>query len=86
LKGLKLWPYISGIFPKPDATEVDKLAKWEEIDAQALSTILKNIMPNIQVGLDCSSSKTAWDRLLSRYMQADLIVQNLAQTHLYSKH
>jgi len=44
-----------------------------------------NIAPNIQAGLDCSSSKATWDGLLSQYIQADPIVQNLAQTHLYAK-
>jgi len=65
LKGSKLWPYISGTFPKPDVAEVDKYNKWEEVDAQALSTILMNIALNVQARLDCSSSKAAWDRLLS---------------------
>ena len=67
LKGSKLWPYISGTFPKPNIAEEDKYNKWEEVDAQALSTILMNITPNVQAGLDCSSSKAAWDRLLSQY-------------------
>jgi len=42
---------------KPTATNVDKLVKWEEVDAQALSMILMNIVQNIQAGLDCSSAK-----------------------------
>src|SRR6266481_567592 len=86
LKGSKLWPYIDGTIPKPDDTETNKLVKWEEVDAQALSTILMNIAPNVQAGLDCSSAKVAWDRLLSCYAQADPIAQNLAQTCLHAKH
>src|SRR5882724_2274648 len=86
LKGLRLWPYVSGTMAKPNTTDVDKLAKWKEIDAQALSTILMNIVPNVQAGLDCSSAKAAWDRLLSCYAQADPIAQNLAQTRLHTKH
>ena len=85
LKGSKLWPYISITLLKPNVTEMDKLTKWEEVDAQALSTILMNIALNVQAGLDCSSSKAAWDGLLSRYVQADPITQNLAQTCLYAK-
>src|SRR5882724_8904385 len=65
LKGSKLWPYISGTLLKPNVAEMDKLTKWEEVDAQALSTILMNIALNVQAGLDCSSSKAAWDGLLS---------------------
>ena len=40
LKGSKLWPYVSGTLNRPHDTETEKLARWEEIDAQALSTIL----------------------------------------------
>src|SRR6266481_8912305 len=65
LKGSKLWPYIAGTIPKPDATETEKLVKWEEVDAQALSTILMNISLNVQARLDCLSTTAAWDRLLS---------------------
>jgi len=61
---------------------MDKLSKWEEVDAQALSM---NITLNIQARSDCSSSKDAWDGLLRQYAQADPIVKNLAQTCLYSK-
>ena len=50
---------------------------------QALSTILMNIAPNVQAGLDCSSKKTAWDSLVSRYAQADPIAQNLAHARLH---
>jgi len=71
---------------KPTTRDVDKLAKWGEIDTQALSTILMNIVPNVQAGLDCSSVKAAWDGLLSRYAQADPIAQNLVQTRLRTKH
>jgi len=71
---------------RPADTEVDKLAKWEETDAQALSMILMNIVPNVQAGLDCSSAKAAWDGLTSRYAQVDPIAQNLAQTRLRTKH
>ena len=85
LKGSKLWPYMSGTVPKPTTTDIDKLTKWEEVDAQALSTILMNITPNVQAGLDCSSAKAAWDGLLGRYAQADPIAQNLAQTRLHAK-
>src|SRR5882724_3080560 len=85
LKGSKLWPYISGSIPKPVTTEVNKVARWEEIDSQALSTILMNVAPNVQASLDCTSAKAAWDRLLSQYAQADPITQNLAQTCLYGK-
>src|SRR5882672_7231983 len=85
LKGSRLWPYISGTVPKPTTTDVDKLVKWEEIDAQALSVILMNIAPNVQAGLDCSSARAAWDGLSSRYAQVDPIAQNLAQTRLRTK-
>jgi len=79
---LKLWPYIYGTLPKPDVAETDKLTIWGDVDAQALSTILMNIAPNVWTGPDCSSSKAAWDGLLSCYAPADTIVQNLVQTHL----
>jgi len=85
LKGSRLWPYISGTMPKPAVTDIDKLAKWEEVDSQALSMILMNIVPNVQAGLDCSSAKAAWDGLSSRYAQIDPIAQNLAQTRLRTK-
>src|SRR3979490_1551370 len=86
LKGLKLWPYVSGTVLRLATTDIDKLAKWEEVDTQALSTILMNIAPNIQAGLNCSSAKAAWDGLLGRYAQANPITQNLAQTCLCAKH
>src|SRR5882672_4353291 len=85
LKGSRLWPYISGTMRRPADTNVDRLAKWEEVDTQALSMILMNIIPNVQVGLDCSSAKAAWDGLSSYYAQADPIAQNLAQTQLHTK-
>src|SRR5882724_12847070 len=85
LKGSKLWPYTAGTISKPDTTTTEKLTKWEEVDAQALSTILMNITPNVQAGLDCSSAKAAWDGLLSHYAQVDPIAQNLAQTRLHAK-
>ena len=44
-----------------------------------------NIIPNIQVGLDFTPAKAAWDGLLGRYAQANPIAQNLAQTCLHSK-
>ena len=66
--------------------DVGKLAKWEEIDAQALSMILMNIVPNVQAGLDYSSMKATWDGLMNRYAQVDPITQKLAQTHLCTKH
>src|SRR5882672_5894365 len=75
LKGSRLWPYISGVTRRPTDTEPEKLAKWEEVDAQALSMILMNIVPNVQAGLDCSSAKAAWDRLTSHYSQIDPIAQ-----------
>src|SRR5882724_10159255 len=53
---------------------------------QALSTILMNIAPNDQAGLDCSCKKRAWDSLVSQYAQADPITQNLVHAHLHSKH
>ena len=86
LKGSKLWPYVFGTIPKPRTEDTDKLARWEELDVQALSTILMNVTPNVQAGLDCSSAKTTWDGLLNRYAQADPIAQNLAQTRLRMKH
>src|SRR5882724_6297021 len=86
LKGSNLWPYIAGTIPKPNTTDTEKLTKWEEVDTQALSTILMNITPNVQAGLDCSSAKAAWDGLTSRYVQVDPIAQNLAQTRLHAKH
>ena len=85
LKGAKLWPYVSGTKTKPNATDADALTAWEEIDSQALSTILMNIVPNVQAGLDCDSSKAVWDSLLQRYAQADPIAQNLAENRLFSK-
>jgi hypothetical protein len=78
-------PYVSGTAVKLADTDVDKLAKWEEVDAQALSTILMNIAPNVQAGLDCLSAKAAWDGLLGRYAQANPIAQDIAQTCLYAK-
>jgi len=81
-----LWPYTSGTIPKPGATDVEKLTRWEETDVQSLSTILMNITPNVQASLDCSSAKTAWDSLVGRYAQADPIMQNLAHDHLHAKH
>jgi len=75
-----LWLYISGSIPKPTLTDADKFAKWEEVDAQALSMILMNIVPNMQAGLDCSSTQATWDGLSSQYAQPDPITQNLAQT------
>src|SRR6266481_3599211 len=53
LKGLKLWPYIAGTVPKPDATETKKLMKWEEVNAQALHYL-------DEYGPKCPS----WTRLL----------------------
>jgi len=85
LKGSRLWPYISGTVPRHGHTKTEKVIRWEEIDAQALSTILMNITPNVQAGLDCSSAKTAWDGLVSRYVQADSIAQNLAHAQLHAK-
>jgi len=74
----------SGTVPRHSDTKTEKLIKWEEVDAQALTTILMNIIPNVQAGLDCSSSKAAWDGLSSRYAQADPIAQNLAQ-HVFAQ-
>jgi len=86
LKGSRLWPYVSGTVPRHRDTTTEKLIRWEEADAQALSTILINISPNAQAGLDCSLAKAAWDGLLSRFAQTDPIAQNLAQTKLCTKH
>ena len=61
----KLWPYVSGTIPKPRNEDTDKLARWEELDVQVLSTILMNVTPNVQAGLDCPSAKTTWDGLLN---------------------
>jgi len=47
-------------YPQPNVTETKKLTKWEEVNVQALSTILMNITPNIQAGIDCLSAKAAW--------------------------
>ncbi len=44
-----------------------------------------NIAPNVQAGLDCSSSRITWEGLLSRFEQADPIAQNLAQSRLHTK-
>jgi len=76
LKGLKLWPYISGNMPKPTATEVD---------TQALSMILMNITLKVQAVLDSSSAKAAWDGLLSINVHTDPITQNLTQTMIVQK-
>src|SRR5882724_6679898 len=86
LKGMRLWPYISGAKPKPTSSDVEKLDKWEEVDTQALSMITMNTIQNVQARLDCSSTKAAWDGLSSRYAQTDPITQNLAQTQLHTKH
>ena len=85
LKGVKLQPYMSGTKTKPVAMDVDGSTEWEEIDSQALSMILMNIVLNVQAGLDCDSSKAVWDSLLRRYAQADPIAQNLAENQLFSK-
>src|SRR5882724_2229760 len=71
LKGSGLWAYASGNVPRHRDTKTTKLIRWEEIDAQALTTILMNISPNVQAGLDCSSTQTAWDSLMGRYAQAN---------------
>src|SRR5882724_9338583 len=86
LKGSRLWPYISGTVPRHGDTKTEKVIRWEEINAQALMTILMNITPNVQAVLDCSSAKTAWDSLVGRYAQADPITQNLTHAHLHAKH
>ena len=86
LKGSNLWPYVSGTILKHGDTDTHKLARWEELNTQALSTILMNVTPNVQARLDCSSVKTAWDGLLNQYTQTDPIAQNLAQTRLRTKH
>ena len=78
LKGSKLWPYVSGAVLNSTQTDVDKLANWETVDAQALSIILMIITPNVQSSLDCSSAKKAWYGPVTRYTQADPIAQNLA--------
>ena len=85
LIGAKLWPYISGEFPRPTVSDAEKLLKWREANAQALATILMNIAPNVQAGLDCSSVKAAWDCLEDRYAWTDPIAQNLAHTRLQTK-
>ena len=85
LKGSRLWSYISRTVPRHSDTRTEKLIRWEEADAQALFAILINISPNTQAGLDCSSAKGAWDRLLSHFTQMDPISQNLAQTKLCTK-
>jgi len=86
-EGLKVVAvYISGTIPKPRVTKTEKLIRWEGIDAQSLSTILMNITSNVQAGLDCSSTKAAWDSLGSQYTQTDPIVQNISHTCLHAKH
>src|SRR5882724_1302458 len=85
LRGSRLWPYISGMVPRHRDIKTEKVIRWEEIDAQALSTILMNITPNVQAGFDCSSAKMAWDGLVSRYAQANPIAQNLAHARLHAK-
>jgi len=50
LKGSRLWPYISGSFPNL-SHRTQQTNEMEEVDAQALFTILMNIVPNIQAGL-----------------------------------
>jgi len=83
---VNLWPYISGTIPKPSITDTEKINKWEEVDTQALSTILMNITPNVQASLDCSSTKTAWDSLVSWYSKPILLWKNLAHACLHAKH
>src|SRR5882724_4857059 len=56
LKGSRLWPYISGMVPRHRDTKTKKVIRWEEIDTQALTTILMNITPNVQASLDCVSA------------------------------
>jgi len=44
--------------PYQDTVTLNREAnQWEEVDTQALTTILMNIVPNVQAGLDCSSAK-----------------------------
>jgi hypothetical protein len=86
LKGMKLWPYVTGTAAKPMSTKPENLEVWEQSDAQALTLILMNITPSVQAGLDCTSAKAMWDGLLSRYAQTDPIAQNLAQSRLRAKH
>src|SRR5882724_4517495 len=85
LKGSRLWPYVSGTMPRPRATETNKLIRWEEVDTQALSTILMNIAPNAKVGFVFSSVKTAWHSLVSRYAKPDPITQILAHAKIHAK-
>src|SRR5882724_7953931 len=86
LKGSRLWLCISRTIPRHSDTGTEKMIRWEEVDVQALTTILMNITPNVQARLDCSLVKAAWDGLLSCYAQADPIAQNLAQSCLHAKH
>ena len=74
-----------GMKINPAETDVDVLATWEDIDSQVLSMILMSIVPNVQAGLNCDSSKAAWDSLLSRYAQANPIMQNVAENCLFLK-
>src|SRR5882724_3769738 len=85
LKGSRLWPYVSRMVPRHGDTKTEKVIRWEEINTQALTTILMNITLNVQASLDCSSVKTAWDSLAGRYDQADPIAHNLAQMCLHTK-
>src|SRR5882724_9732960 len=71
--------------PKPTAADVDKLAKWEEIDAQALSMILMNIVPNVQAGLKRQSAGLKEvanrDNSPGRIMDEPLTLSTLSRTH-----
>ena len=46
MTGVKLWPYVSGSMAKLEAAEADKLTKWRETDAQALSIDRKSTRLN----------------------------------------
>jgi len=81
VKVVAIWIWNSTKTWRHQNQESDQM---EEINAQALTTILMNITLNVQAGLDCSSMKTAWDSLMGRYAQADPIVQNLTHAHLHA--
>jgi len=85
LKGSRLWPYISGSIPKPTLVDSNKLANGKKVRHKLLSMILMNIV---------QMCKQAWTVHLHKPLGRSVklicasrpIMQNLAQTCLYTKH
>jgi len=78
--GLHIWYYT-----KPSITDTEKLNKWEESRRTSSIDYPNDIAPNVQAGLDCTSTKkpgTVWWAVFP----ADPIAQNLTHAHLHAKH